>query len=64
MLVQQIRQMDSNPNANIPAIALTAYAKNEDREKALASGFQDFLSKPFQSQDLFSAIALLFKVRK
>ncbi|MGL5870774.1 MAG: CBS domain-containing protein [Xenococcaceae cyanobacterium] len=64
MLLQQIRQMDSNPNANIPAIALTAYAKNEDREKALASGFQDFLSKPFQSQDLFSAIALLFKVRK
>lgn len=64
MLVQQIRQMDSNQNANLPAIALTAYAKNEDREKALASGFQDFLSKPFQSQDLFSAIALLFKMRK
>jgi signal transduction histidine kinase/CheY-like chemotaxis protein len=59
MLLKKIREMESNQNSTLRAIALTAYAKNEDREKALRSGFQAFLSKPFQPKELINAIVKL-----
>ncbi|MDB5328546.1 MAG: two-component sensor histidine kinase, partial [Phycisphaerales bacterium] len=39
-----------------PAIALTAYARPEDREKALAAGFQSHLKKPIEPAALIKAI--------
>jgi CheY-like chemotaxis protein len=43
-----IRQMRSTEGASrfVPAVAITAYAKEEDRERALASGFQHYVPKP------------------
>jgi CheY-like chemotaxis protein len=41
----------------IPAIAITAYAKQEDRERALAAGFQRYLSKPVELGEFISAVA-------
>jgi CheY-like chemotaxis protein len=41
----------------IPAVAITAYAKEEDREKALASGFQSFLTKPIELSELVTVLA-------
>jgi CheY-like chemotaxis protein len=43
----------------IPAIALTAYAKEEDRSRALASGFQVHAPKPVDPEKLISLIASL-----
>jgi CheY-like chemotaxis protein len=43
----------------VPAIALTAYARAEDRERALRSGFQAHLAKPVNPDDLITAIAAL-----
>lgn len=43
-------------NKSIPIIAVTAYAMNEDREKALKVGFNEYLSKPFESQALLELI--------
>jgi PAS domain S-box-containing protein len=45
-LLQQIRNLQRDRDRQIPAIALTAYARTEDAEKALSAGFQRHISKP------------------
>ncbi|MBE9012198.1 PAS domain-containing protein [Pseudanabaenaceae cyanobacterium LEGE 13415] len=51
-LIQQLRAQGST----IPAIALTAYAREEDRRASLAAGFQAHVTKPIEPTDLFKAI--------
>ena len=41
----------------MPAIALTAYARERDRAKALAAGYQVHLAKPVEPDDLVLAVA-------
>jgi signal transduction histidine kinase/CheY-like chemotaxis protein len=41
----------------VPAVALTAYARAEDRERALAAGFRAYVTKPFDAANLVAAIA-------
>ncbi len=43
--------------ARIPVIALTASASDEERERCLAVGMNDFVSKPFKPDSLYAAIA-------
>jgi CheY-like chemotaxis protein len=45
----------------VPAAALTAYARSEDRVKALRAGFQIHLAKPIDPAELISAVAALAK---
>ncbi|MDP8985484.1 MAG: response regulator [Pseudomonadota bacterium] len=45
----------------LPAIALTAFARMEDRSEALAAGFQDHLVKPLDPQTLISRVAALLR---
>lgn len=45
-----------NTNSNIPIIALTASATTEDIEKTKKIGFNDFIVKPFNPDDLYSKI--------
>ncbi|GAA6619063.1 ATP-binding protein [Scytonema sp. NUACC26] len=59
MLVQQIRAMQSEQNSQLKAIALTAYAGEIDRQKALAVGFQDRVAKPVDPDRLVEAIISL-----
>jgi PAS domain S-box-containing protein len=56
-LLQQIRALPSQQNNPINAIALTAFAQQEDREKAIAAGFQAYFSKPINPSELITAIA-------
>ncbi len=54
-LIQQIRSM-TNYNQHIPAIALTAFTRSEDRQRALLAGFDMFLSKPVNPAELLAAV--------
>jgi PAS domain S-box-containing protein len=45
---------------NVPAIALTAYARKEDRIRALAAGFQSHVSKPVEAEELVILAASLY----
>lgn len=55
-----IRKVRENVTSQaLPAIALTAFARNEDRERAITAGFQIHLSKPVNPADLVGAIRRL-----
>jgi CheY-like chemotaxis protein len=59
-LIREIRGLDNRPgNGPVPAVALTAYARQEDRAKALAAGFQVHLVKPVDPKALVEAVAQL-----
>ncbi|MGK5081669.1 response regulator [Bdellovibrionota bacterium FG-1] len=54
--MQKIRKLSHKKGGNTPAVALTAYADSETRQKALAAGFQEHISKPVNSDELVRAI--------
>jgi CheY-like chemotaxis protein len=62
-LVRKLRAMDGAA-AKTPAAALTALARDEDRQQALDAGFQLHLAKPIDSESLLAAVAGLAGLRK
>jgi CheY-like chemotaxis protein len=58
-LVQQVRSRPPDRGGTIPAIALTAYAGEFDRRRAIESGFHAHLPKPVEPEKLVTAIAQL-----
>lgn len=58
-LIRRIRAMEAHNGARIPAVALTAYARVEDRTRALAAGFQMHIAKPVNPTELVAVIANL-----
>jgi len=61
MLMRQVRTFTLEEGGQIPAIALTAFARKYDQQKALESGFQMHLPKPINSEELVSAIVRLLE---
>jgi PAS domain S-box-containing protein len=59
MLMHQVRRLPSRRGGEVPAIALTAYADNDNQKKALAAGFQMHIPKPVELRVLLEAIASL-----
>jgi signal transduction histidine kinase/ActR/RegA family two-component response regulator len=57
-LIRKVRALDAR-TASIPAAALTAFARNEDRQLALQAGFQLHLTKPIDAATLVAAVASL-----
>jgi CheY-like chemotaxis protein len=57
-MMRELRGQSAN-NSKIPAIALTAFARSEDRTRAMLAGYQVHLSKPIQPQELLAAVANL-----
>jgi CheY-like chemotaxis protein len=58
-LLRRIRERPAARNGNVPAAALTAYARVADRIRSLAAGFQMHLGKPVRPTELVAAIRAL-----
>ncbi|VXD19667.1 PAS/PAC sensor hybrid histidine kinase [Planktothrix serta PCC 8927] len=61
-LIQRVRTLAPEVGGQIPAIALTAYASAEDRQKALDLGFEQHISKPVDPLALALMIAKIVRV--
>src|SRR5262249_7723991 len=55
-VVRAVRARERESGGHLPIIALTARARQEDRERCLAAGMDDFLAKPIQPDDLWAAM--------
>ncbi len=62
-LIERIRRLPDPGLRDLPAAALTAYARSIDRARALASGFELHLSKPINPAELTTAVAALTRRR-
>jgi PAS domain S-box-containing protein len=58
-LIARVREMEVGRGVMMPAIALTAYARESERQQALEAGFQMHLSKPVEVSELIAGIANL-----
>jgi len=58
-LIRQIRQYEAEHGSFLPAVALTGYARAEDRARILAAGFQAHVPKPVDPVKLTAAIATM-----
>jgi signal transduction histidine kinase/ActR/RegA family two-component response regulator len=58
-LIRRVRALDASQGGRVPAAALTAYARHEDRKLTLAAGFQMHMVKPINPAELIAAVAYL-----
>ena len=58
-LIRQVRDLPPEAGARTPAIALTAFARTEDRTRALRAGYQLHIAKPVEPAELVTAVASL-----
>jgi CheY-like chemotaxis protein len=58
-LIRQLRRLAPEKGGAIPAVALTAYVRMEDRLQLLAAGFQQYVSKPLIVAELRDVILRL-----
>jgi signal transduction histidine kinase len=58
-LISRIRRLEADSEEWIPAVALTAFARAEDRRRALLAGYQVHVSKPVEATELTATIASL-----
>ncbi len=63
-LIRQLRQLSTEAGGQVPAIALTAYARDDDRLRALSAGFQMHIVKPIEPNDIAAAAAHLITTTK
>ncbi|HZS45791.1 MAG TPA: PAS domain S-box protein [Blastocatellia bacterium] len=61
-LIRQIRTRGPEAGGRIPAVALTAFARVEDRVKALGAGYQMHVAKPVEPGELISIVASLTSI--
>jgi CheY-like chemotaxis protein len=57
-LIRKLRSLNI-ATSNVPAAALTAFAREEDRNEALEAGYQLHLSKPIDASSLIAAVSTL-----
>jgi len=60
-LIRRVRQLPTENGSKLPAIALTAYARVEDRMQALRAGYQMHVPKPVELAELVAVAASLIR---
>lgn len=63
-LIEDVRRLDKARSGPLPAVAVTAYARAEDRQRSLLAGYQMHISKPVEARELIAAIASLLKISR
>lgn len=58
-LIQQVRALPATQGGQIPAIALTAYARESDHQRSITSGYQRHVTKPLEPERLVQAVVAL-----
>ena len=58
-LIKQIREEEDSEEEHLPAIALTAYARAQDRLRAISAGYNTHLAKPLDIRELVSVVKCL-----
>jgi len=58
-LMRRIRALPAGRGGRVPALALSAYARGEDKERARQSGFDEFLAKPAAPADVVRSVERL-----
>ena len=62
-VAEAIRERERTVGGHLPIIALTAHSQKEDRERCLAAGMDDFLTKPVRPGELWTAIERVLEAR-
>jgi CheY-like chemotaxis protein len=58
-LIRDVRSLPAAGGGRTPAVALTAFARSEDRTRAMLAGFQVHVAKPIEPHELVAAISTL-----
>jgi CheY-like chemotaxis protein len=58
-LIARIRELDSKDNLRTKCVAVTAYATPADRDITLKSGYDAYIAKPFEPDELIQTVAKL-----
>jgi two-component system, sensor histidine kinase and response regulator len=62
-VIGAIRQRERTAGGHLPVIALTARSRQEDRERCLRAGMDEYVTKPFKPDDLWAAIERVLRSR-
>jgi len=58
-LIKQVRDLEGREGEHIPAIALTAYARAQDRMRAIDAGYNTHVAKPVEIKELVTVVKCL-----
>lgn len=58
-LIRQVRRRESGREKRLPAVALTAYARVQDRMRAIMAGYNTHVAKPVEANELVTVVASL-----
>jgi len=62
-LLARIRALPAEDGGNTPAIAVTAFARSDDRRRAMLAGFQMHMAKPVETAELVAVVANVASIR-
>ncbi len=58
-LIRRVRALGPQRGGSVPAVALTAYARSEDRMRSVLAGYQMHIAKPVEPAELITMVASL-----